>query len=140
VGLVSRFGPPLHDDLVEDNFDASRANEHWLTDIIDCRTSDGKLNHCTIRNAYSNRIVRYFKLLKGERIFVCSSVLCHRFAFSGRNDVSKNSVLRSTNPLNSGFRGGANRIRVAKIPANAPREQSRFLSHQSRTPDSKSTF
>jgi hypothetical protein len=29
----------------------------------------------------------------------------------GRNEVSKNPLLRSTMPLNSGSRGGANRIR-----------------------------
>jgi hypothetical protein len=37
----------------------------------------------------------------------------------GRNEDSKNPLLRSTMPLNSGSRGGANRIRVANVPANA---------------------
>lgn len=37
----------------------------------------------------------------------------------GRNEVSKNPLLRSTIPLNSGSRGGANRILVANVPANA---------------------
>ena len=37
----------------------------------------------------------------------------------GRNEVSKNPLLRSTIPLNSGSRGGASRTRVARVPANA---------------------
>jgi hypothetical protein len=37
----------------------------------------------------------------------------------GRNEVSKNPLLRSTIPLNSGSRGGASLILVASVPANA---------------------
>ncbi len=37
----------------------------------------------------------------------------------GRNEVSKNPFIRSTMPLYSGSRGGANWIRVASVPANA---------------------
>lgn len=37
----------------------------------------------------------------------------------GRNEVSKNPLLRSTIPLNSGSLGGASRILVARVPANA---------------------
>jgi hypothetical protein len=37
----------------------------------------------------------------------------------GRNEVSKNPLLRSTMPLNSGSFGGASRILVASVPANA---------------------
>jgi hypothetical protein len=37
----------------------------------------------------------------------------------GKNEVSKNPLLRSTIPLNSGSRGGTRRILVARVPANA---------------------
>jgi hypothetical protein len=37
----------------------------------------------------------------------------------GRNEVSRKPLWRSTIPLNSGSRGGASRIWVASVPANA---------------------
>jgi putative transposase len=58
-GLRSKAGPPVHDDLVERNFHATRANELWLTDITEHQTSDGKLYLCAVKDVYSNRIVGY---------------------------------------------------------------------------------
>jgi transposase InsO family protein len=58
-GLRSKAGPPVHDDLVERNFHATRANEIWLTDITEHQTGDGKLYLCAIKDVYSNRIVGY---------------------------------------------------------------------------------
>ena len=37
-GLSRRPGPPVHDDLVERDFTASRPNELWLTDITEHKT------------------------------------------------------------------------------------------------------
>jgi putative transposase len=56
-GRGRRPGPPVHDDLVERNFSADVANELWLTDLTEHRTSEGKLYLCAIKDAFSNRIV-----------------------------------------------------------------------------------
>jgi transposase InsO family protein len=54
-----RPGPPAHDDLVERQFSAVRANQLWLTDITEHRTDQGKLYLCAIKDVWSNRIVGY---------------------------------------------------------------------------------
>lgn len=54
-----RPGPPAHDDLVERNFTAAKANELWLTDITEHATGEGKIYLCAIKDVYSNRIVGY---------------------------------------------------------------------------------
>jgi putative transposase len=59
TGLRSKAGPPVHDDLVEGNFHATRANELWLTSITEHQTSEGKLYFCAIKDLHSNRIVGY---------------------------------------------------------------------------------
>jgi transposase InsO family protein len=58
-GKGKKAGPPVHDDLVQRNFTAVAANELWLTDITEHRTSEGKLYLCAIKDVYSNRIVGY---------------------------------------------------------------------------------
>ena len=58
-GLNRRPGPPVHDDLVERDFTATKANVLWLTDITEHRTAEGKLYLCAIKDAFSNRIVGY---------------------------------------------------------------------------------
>jgi len=52
-------GPPVHDDLVQRQFTASRPNELWLTDITEHWTTEGKLYLCAIKDVFSNRIVGY---------------------------------------------------------------------------------
>ena len=52
-------GPPVHDDLVQRNFTASRPNALWLTDITEHPTDEGKLYCCAIKDVFSNRIVGY---------------------------------------------------------------------------------
>ena len=61
-------GPAVHDDLcvVTDEhgrerhqFDASRPNQLWLTDITEHKTSDGRLYLCAVKDAFSGRIVGY---------------------------------------------------------------------------------
>ncbi len=52
-------GPPAHDDLVERQFSADRANQLWLTDITEHWTDQGKLYLCAIKDVWSNRIVGY---------------------------------------------------------------------------------
>jgi putative transposase len=54
-----RPGPPAHDDLVNRDFTAVRANVLWLSDITEHATSEGKLYLCAIKDVYSNRIVGY---------------------------------------------------------------------------------
>ncbi len=54
-----RPGPPVHDDLVQRNFTATRPNELWLTDITEHRASEGKLYLCAVKDAFSRRIVGY---------------------------------------------------------------------------------
>jgi putative transposase len=58
-GLNRKAGPPVHDDLVERNFTATRPNQLWLTDITEHRTDEGKIYLCAIKDVYSNRIVGY---------------------------------------------------------------------------------
>jgi transposase InsO family protein len=52
-------GAPVHDDLVQRNFSASRPNELWFTDITEHPTSEGKLYMASIEDAFSGRIVGY---------------------------------------------------------------------------------
>jgi putative transposase len=49
----------VHDDLVERQFTAERANLLWLTDITEHPTAEGKLYLCAVKDACSNRIVGY---------------------------------------------------------------------------------
>lgn len=58
-GMRRLPGPPVHDDLVERDFSASRMNELWLTDITEHPTMEGKLYCCAVKDAFSNRIVGY---------------------------------------------------------------------------------
>ena len=58
-GLNRRPGPPVHDDLVERDFTATKANELWITDITEHRTAEGKLYACLIQDVFSKRIVGY---------------------------------------------------------------------------------
>ena len=61
-------GPPVHDDLcavvdkhgvIRHEFNADEANELWIGDITEHRTSEGKLYMCAFKDVYSNRIVGY---------------------------------------------------------------------------------
>jgi putative transposase len=54
-----RPGPAVHDDLVRRDFNASRPNVLWLTDITEHRTDEGKLYLCAVKDVFSNRIVGY---------------------------------------------------------------------------------
>jgi transposase InsO family protein len=38
-GLSGEVGPPVHDDLIERDFTATRPNQRWLTDITGHRTA-----------------------------------------------------------------------------------------------------
>lgn len=55
----------MRDDLVGRQFSAQTANEICLTDITEHRTDEGKLYLCAIKDVYSNRIVGYFRLIRG---------------------------------------------------------------------------
>jgi putative transposase len=58
-GRTRTPGPPVHDDLVERQFTATRPNQLWLTDITEHPTADGKLYLCAVKDACTNRIVGY---------------------------------------------------------------------------------
>ncbi len=58
-GLQRRPGPPVHDDLVERDFNASGLNQLWFTDISEHPTGEGKLYICAVKDACSTRIVGY---------------------------------------------------------------------------------
>lgn len=58
-GLNRKAGPPVHDDLVQRQFTADRANQLWLTGITEHWTDEGKLYLCAIKDLWSNRIVGY---------------------------------------------------------------------------------
>ncbi len=50
---------PAHDDLVRRDFSASSINQLWLTDITEHWTNEGKVYLCSLKDAFSNRIVGY---------------------------------------------------------------------------------
>ena len=58
-GLNRKAGPPMHDDLVERVFTATRLNQLWLTDVTEHWTDEGKLYLCAIKDVRSNKIVGY---------------------------------------------------------------------------------
>jgi putative transposase len=58
-GLNRKAGPPVHDDLVQREFTASRLNQLWLTDLTEHWTDEGKLYLCAMKDVFSNRIVGY---------------------------------------------------------------------------------
>ena len=58
-GLNRKAGPPVHDDLVLRDFNATALNQLWLVDITEHWTDEGKLYMCAIKDVASNRIVGY---------------------------------------------------------------------------------
>ena len=58
-GLNRKAGPPVHDDLIDRDFNADQLDTKWLTDITEHRTDEGKLYLCAIKDLCSNRIVGY---------------------------------------------------------------------------------
>jgi putative transposase len=58
-GKNGKVGPPVHGDLVARDFTADVPNTLWLADITEHPTREGKLYLCTIKDAFSNRIVGY---------------------------------------------------------------------------------
>ncbi len=58
-GKNVKVGPPVHDDRVKRDFNASGPNQLWLTDITEHATGEGKLYLCAVKDVYSGRIVGY---------------------------------------------------------------------------------
>ncbi len=58
-GLSRKAGPPVHDDLIQRRFSATKPNLLWLVDITEHPTAEGKLYLCAIKDVYSGRIVGY---------------------------------------------------------------------------------
>jgi len=81
-GLTRKAGPPVHDDLVERDFTATRPNQLWLTDITEHRTDEGKLYLCAIKDVFSNKIVGYSI---DSRMKASLAVAAARNAISQRN-------------------------------------------------------
>ena len=57
--LNRRPAPPVHDDLVEWEFNAAAPNALWLTGITEHPAAEGKLYLCAVKEVYSGRIVGY---------------------------------------------------------------------------------
>jgi transposase InsO family protein len=56
----------VQDDFVKRDCTASKANELWLTEIIEHPTKDGKLYLCAVKDVYSGRIERLLNGLTDE--------------------------------------------------------------------------
>ena len=67
-------GAPVHDDLVQRNFSASRPNELWFTDITEHPTGEGKLYMASIEDAFSGRIVGYSIGPRMTRHLACAAL------------------------------------------------------------------
>jgi len=81
-GGKGKPGPPVHDDLLERDFTASRPDTKWLTDITEHPTGEGKLYLCAIKDCASNRIVGYSL---GERMTSHLAVAALRNAIALRS-------------------------------------------------------
>lgn len=44
---------------IRHQFNAGAVNEHWIGDITNHRTGEGRLSQCAFKDVYSNRIVGY---------------------------------------------------------------------------------
>jgi putative transposase len=77
-----KSGPPVHDDLVERDFDVNELDRLWLTDISEHPTGQGKLYICAIKDACSNRIVGY---ATGPRMTARLAVAALELAIVRRN-------------------------------------------------------
>jgi putative transposase len=58
-GLNRKAGPPVHDDLIGNDFTATAPNQKWVTDTTEHPTSEGTLYVCLVKDSCSNRIVGY---------------------------------------------------------------------------------
>ena len=52
-------GPPVHDDLVQREFEGDDLDAIWFTDLTEHNTNEGKLYLCSFMDACSTRIVGY---------------------------------------------------------------------------------
>jgi putative transposase len=113
-------GPPVHDDLVQRDFSASRVNELWFTDITEHWTNTGKLYMCSIEDAFSGRIVGYSIGARMTRHLACAAL---RNAIALRQPVGtichsdRGSQFRSTDFArmlkNNGLFGSMGRVGAA---------------------------
>jgi putative transposase len=74
-------GPAVHDDHLQRDFTAARANQVWVTDITEHPTAEGKVYCCAIKDLFSNRIVGY---ALDERITAQLAVTALRTAVARR--------------------------------------------------------
>ncbi len=58
-GRRSRPGEPVHDDLDRRAFTSKAPNDLWFADITEHPTAEGKLYLCSVKDAFSGRIVGY---------------------------------------------------------------------------------
>jgi putative transposase len=58
-GKGKEAGPPVHDELVKQDFTASATNQLWLADISEHHTLEGTVYHCAVKHTFANRIVGY---------------------------------------------------------------------------------
>jgi len=81
-GRGSKPGPAVHDDHVQRVFRAEKPNVLWFTDISEHPTGEGKLYLCTVKDAFSGRIVGYSI---GSRMKASLAVAALRMAIMLRN-------------------------------------------------------
>jgi hypothetical protein len=91
-GPSRKAGPPVHDDLVDRQFNAAAPNLLWLTDITEHPTGEGKLYLCAITDVHSNRIVGYSI---DSRMKASLAVAALRNAIGLRNPAGSASSRRS---------------------------------------------
>lgn len=75
-------GPPVADDLVNQDFSAPAPDRTWLTDITEHPTAQGKLYCCCVKDVFSNRIVGY---ATGERMTASLATSALRWASAARH-------------------------------------------------------
>jgi putative transposase len=119
-GRIKVAGPPVHDDLVERDFTATRPDELWLTDITEHWTGEGKLYCCCIKDVYSNRIVGY---ATGPRMKASLATRALRNAIALRRPVAtvvhsdRGSQFRARSYVrilkNNGLQGSMGRVGAA---------------------------
>jgi len=113
-GCDRKAGQPVHGDLVDRKFTATKPNLIWLTDITEHQTGEGKLYLCAIKEVHSNRIVGY-SIDSRMKAALAVAALRDRGAFGSGSQFRshvyvrtlKNNGLLGSNGVNRpGFCGG----------------------------------
>ena len=100
-GLNRKASPPVHDDLVQRDFTAQRANQLWLTDITEHWTGWVLVNVATLSGRRKQeRAVRLARGSKTDTTGVGATPPSTRSALSSSNCNTRHNRQRSLSPLN----------------------------------------